>query len=149
VRFGAGRAWVGDEWGTPAGWRQTFTELFRPADVAAWRHAVELGPRSGKYTIPVLEASGAAVRAYDVSPAFLDSCARRCREWITTGYLTLRHLPGVRADELLQDLRHAGWTDRRVDAVYSIDAMVHVDLQYLIAYLLTATLVLDPTGSSS
>jgi hypothetical protein len=46
---------------------------------------------------------------------------------------------------MLADLSAAGWR-REVDAVYSIDAMVHVDFQYLVAYLLTASLVLRPGG---
>ena len=39
----------------------------------------------------------------------------------------------------------AGWRGQ-VDAVYSIEAMVHVDLQYLMAYLLTAAAALRPEG---
>jgi hypothetical protein len=46
---------------------------------------------------------------------------------------------------MLTDLSECGWR-RTVDAVFSIDAMVHVDLQYLIVYLITAGLVLKPGG---
>ena len=46
---------------------------------------------------------------------------------------------------MLADLTASGWR-REIDAVYSIAAMVHVDLQYLIAYLVTAAAVLRPEG---
>jgi SAM-dependent methyltransferase len=143
--FGDRHAWPGDEWGDPVVWEQTFALLFRAAGVSGWRRAVEIGPGSGKYTIAVLENSPAIVRAYDVSARFLDVCRRRCSVWIEAERLGLHRLGTERADQMLADLRMAGWR-RAVDAFYSIDAMVHVDLQYLIAYLLTAGLALRPGG---
>jgi len=138
-------AWPGDEWGNPAWWAHTFDLLFRAAGVSDWQRAVEIGPGSGKYTISVLENSSTTIRAYDVSARFLDVCRRRCDRWIRDERLSL-HLLGIeRADQMLVDLRAAGWRGV-VDAVYSIDAMVHVDLQYLVAYVLTAGLVLKPGG---
>jgi SAM-dependent methyltransferase len=143
--FGDRHAWPGDEWGDPASWAKTFDLLFRAAGVSGWQRAVEIGPGSGKYTIGVLENSPATVRAFDVSAKFLDVCRRRCEGWIRNERLSL-HLLGIeRADQMLVDLQAAGWRGV-VDGFYSIDAMVHVDLQCVIAYMLTAGLVLRPGG---
>jgi hypothetical protein len=138
--------WPGDNWGSPEGWEQLFQSLFVPVGVSEWQRAVEIGPGSGKYTLKVLEASTAHVRAYDVSEKFLDVCHARCREDVEGGRLALEVLDTARADWLLTDLTRAGWR-RTVDGFYSIDSMVHVDLQYLIAYLLTAALVLRTGGA--
>jgi ubiquinone/menaquinone biosynthesis C-methylase UbiE len=144
-RYGENLEWPGDEWGHPGGWDQLYNQLFQPAGVESWERAVEIGPGSGKYTLKVLGASNATVRAYDVSAAFLDVCRERCGEMIAGDRLSLHLLQAASADEMLNDLRRAEW-GRQIDAVYSIDAMVHVDLQYLIAYLVTAALVLRPGG---
>lgn len=138
--------WPGDNWGTPEGWEQLFQSLFVPAGVGEWQRAVEIGPGSGKYTVKVLATSPAHVRAYDVSEKFLQICHTRCHDAVADGRLTLGALDTGRADWLLDDLTRAGWR-RAVDGFYSIDSMVHVDLQYLIAYLLTAALVLREGGS--
>ena len=139
-------AWPGDNWGSPEGWDELFQAIFEPAGVSDWQRAVELGPGSGKYTLKVLEASRAQVRAYDVGERFLEVCSTRCNDAVESGRLVLEPLDTAQADWLLADLTQQGWR-RRVDGFYSIDSMVHVDLQYLIAYLLTAALVLRPEGS--
>lgn len=137
--------WPGDEWGSPAAWAQRFEDLFEPA-VGAWRRAVEIGPGSGKYTLKVLERSPEAeVRAYDASAKFLEVCVQRCEEHVSSGRLCPRLLHTVDPGQLLDDLDAAGWR-RRVDGFFSIDVMVHIDLQYLIVYWLTAALVLRPKG---
>ena len=59
--------------------------------------------------------------------------------------ISLHLLNGIDPDEMLIDLRSCGW-ERRVDGFFSINAMVHIDLQYLIAYLITAGLTLRPGG---
>lgn len=136
-----GDDWPGDEWGRPGWWEEVFDLLFRP-HVTDWKRAVEIGQGSGKYTLKVLAASEATVRAYDVSSQFLEVCADRCRSEIDGGRLRL-HLLNEKPNEMLCDL--ADWRGE-IDAFYSIDAMVHVDLQDLIAYLLTAALTLRQGG---
>jgi SAM-dependent methyltransferase len=137
--------WPGDEWGTPAEWERRFQEMFVPAGVSQWKRAVEIGPGSGKYTLKVLDASQAVVRAYDVSANYLKVCQTRCRQAIDDGRLSL-HLIDINApNQMLVDAEAVGWR-RQVDAFYSIAAMVHVDLQYLIVYLLNAALALKPGG---
>lgn len=143
--YGDKYEWPGDEWGFPEAWDLIHRAFFIPAGVQGWQRAVEIGPGSGKYTLKVLENSAAEVRAYDVSAAYLNVCAHRCGEWMERGRLALNWLPTDRPDRMLADLDAAGWR-RTVDGFYSMDAMVHVDLQYLIAYLLTAALTLKPGG---
>jgi osmotically-inducible protein OsmY len=141
----SGHQWPGDEWGSPTEWEYLFQKVFVPAGVEQWRQAIEIGPGSGKYTLKVLGASPAVVRAYDVSAAYLDVCRVRCQEVIDEGRLSLHLLDPNRPDQMLAEADEIGWR-RTVDAVYSIAAMVHVDLQYLTAYLLNAALVLKPEG---
>ena len=140
-----GQRWPGDEWGSAEAWQARFDDLFPPAGVEHWHKAVEIGPGSGKYTTKVLEASATDVRAYDVSERFLSVCAERCRGEIDSGRLSLHPLHAVDPAQLLDDLRAAGW-QRNVDGFFAIDVMVHIDLQYLIVYWITAGLVLRPGG---
>jgi len=134
--------WPGDEWGEPQG---IFKQLFEPAGVETWKRAVEIGAGSGKFTLPVIEHSEATVRAYDVSSAFLDICRQRCEKQIEAGRLELELLDMRYAGYMLGNITQHGWRGT-VDGFYSIAAMVHVDLQYLIVYLLTAALALRPGG---
>jgi SAM-dependent methyltransferase len=137
--------WPGDEWGTEESWEQIFQALFVPAGVKDWKKAVEIGQGSGKYTLLVLDNAPGVVRAYDVSSKFLETCEERCRDQVEQGRLSLHLLDSVEPDQMLSDLTSAGWR-RQVDGFYSIAAMVHVELQELIVYLLTAALVLKPGG---
>jgi len=137
--------WPGDEWGSAQEWDQNFTRFFVPAGVSTWQRAVEIGQGSGKYTQLVLSRSQARIRCYDVSRQFLKLCGDRLHRMVEQGRLSLNLLAAAGADELWRDLRRCDWA-RTVDVVYSMDAMVHVDLQYLMVYLITAGLVLKPHG---
>lgn len=138
--------WPGDEWGTPATWERVFNRIFVPAGVSEWKRAVEIGPGSGKYTLKVLESSSAELLAYDISPGFLEVCRDRCRSQVEEGRLSLHLLSAAKPpNQILSDLEANGWRGE-LDAFFSIDAMVHVDLQYLIVYLITAAVALRPGG---
>ena len=128
--------WPGDEWGTPESWERLFKYMFLDQGAADWKTCVEIGPGSGKYTLRLLEASDARVLAADISPGYQEIFKAR---------MTSVGLQD-RVDTLVLDNRSAtlrdaieakGWR-KSLDAVYAIDAMVHVDLQYIIAYLVTA-----------
>jgi len=137
--------WPGDEWGTEQSWDDLYRNLFEAAGSAEWRHAVEIGPGSGKYSDRVLRRSAADLRAYDVSADFMRVCERRCGDWIDVGRLSLHLIEGRSPSEVLDDLASAGLV-RQVDAFFSIDAMVHVDLQYLVVYFIVAALALREGG---
>jgi SAM-dependent methyltransferase len=141
-----GQKWPGDEWGDPARWEELFRTMFVPFGVARWEQALEIGGGGGKYTEKVLEASPrVTVVNCDVSQNFLDTCRERLSSHVASKRLQLFLIPGERADELLLEIERRGLV-RKLDGFFSIDAMVHVDLQYLIAYLITAALTLKPGG---
>lgn len=137
--------WPGDEWGSSKVWEAVHRRMFVPAGLEQWRRAVEIGPGSGKYTLQALRNPELTVRAYDVSRSFLDICGQRCEAAIQEARLSLHLLHLEHPYELLADLTAAGWR-REVDAFFSIDTMVHVDLQDLIVYFITAALTLKPEG---
>jgi hypothetical protein len=137
--------WPGDEWGSSKLWEVVHRKMFVPAGVNDWHRAVEIGPGSGKYTLQALRNPELTVRAYDVSRSFLEVCEERCETAITEGRLSLHLLEAQHPYEMVSDLTAAGWRGE-VDAFFSIDAMVHVDLQDLIVYLITAALTLKPGG---
>jgi hypothetical protein len=140
----SGHYWPGDEWGTPESWDGLFNNLFVEHGVASWRNCVEIGAGSGKYTIKVLEHSPAHVLAADVSPAYQEVFRTR----LTEAGLISRVSPVLLDNDsatLCRAIEAKGWKGE-LDGFYSIDAMVHVDLQYLIAYLVTAAVCLKPGG---
>lgn len=137
--------WLGDDWGTEEFWELTFKDLFIDQGAKHWRHCVEIGAGSGKYTQYLLTHSAADIVAFDVSVEFLNVLRTRLAGPIAAGRLFPELLLGERPSEMYEVIRQRGWV-REVDAFYSIDAMVHVDLQYLMAYVATGALVLKQGG---
>lgn len=140
----AGR-WPGDEWGSPELWRAWFQRLMVPAGVAQWRRAVEIGQGGGKYTALVLEAGCHEVMACDVSKQFLDVCAKRFAQEVADGRLRLRPIAEDDPYALQAAARDADWLGT-IDAIYSIDTLVHVEFTAIAAYLLAATELLRIGG---
>jgi cyclopropane fatty-acyl-phospholipid synthase-like methyltransferase len=141
-----GATFPGDEWGNRGWWNACYDRLLGRWGAETWTKVVEIGPGSGKYTSMVLErAPECSVIACDVSEEFLRVLRERCDEYVLAGRLQPMLLRAKEADELLAAVEARGWRGE-VDAVFSIDSMVHVDLQYLAAYLVTAALVLRPDG---
>ena len=139
-----GDRWPGDEWGAPESWDRLFDNTFVPSGVAHWETAVEIGAGSGKYTIKVLNCSGAHVLAADVSSVYQNHFCNRLKELALFDRVTPLLLDN-QSSTLQKAIEAKGWKGS-LDAVYSIDAMVHVDLQYLVAYLITAAVCLRPGG---
>jgi len=142
----AALAFPGAEWGTTESWQRIFDKLFVPADVATWKAAVEIGGGGGKYTELVLRGSAdARVFGFDVSRNFLDATGERLAADVAKGRLSLHEIHPLHPDHMLRTIEAAGLL-RQVDAMFSIDAMVHVDLQYLTTYWINAALLLRPGG---
>lgn len=135
----------GDEWGTPAWWDICYKRLLERAGAPEWKHVVEIGPGSGKYTALLLERSACSILAFDVSGEFMKILESRLAEFITGKRLQTSLMSCDRADEMLSEIENAGLRGQ-VDAFVSIDAMVHVDVQYLAAYFTTAAICLRPGG---
>jgi SAM-dependent methyltransferase len=136
----------GQEWGNEKSWQRIFDKLFVPAGVAQWDAAIEIGGGGGKYTERVLHASDTVrLFGFDVSRNFLDATAARLSDFVEAGRLSLHEIDPVQPDAMFTTLAAQGLA-RKVDAVFSIDAMVHVDLTYLTTYWMNAALLLKPGG---
>jgi cyclopropane fatty-acyl-phospholipid synthase-like methyltransferase len=135
----------GDEWGNPEWWNITYARLLTRAGSGKWEKAVEIGAGSGKYTDLLLKRSACSILAADVSVEFLNVLKEREKEQIDSGRLHTYLMPGRHPGELYHRIDQLGWV-RQCDALFSIDAMVHVDLQFLAAYFVTAAVVLKQGG---
>ncbi len=136
----------GEEWGDERSWSWIFDKLFTPSGVAHWDAAIEIGGGGGKYTERVLRANDRVrVFGFDVAKNFLDATAQRLADFVKADRLTLTEIDPVAPDAMLALIEKAG-LKRKVDAMFSIDAMVHVDLQYVLTYWMNAGLVLKPGG---
>ena len=138
-------SWPGDEWGTRRNWDQVFRTMFLNFGAHSWRHCVEIGAGSGKYTRLLLEHTAADIIACDISPRFLDALTQRLASEVKAGRVIPVLLEGITSSEILDYLDDRRLTGQ-IDAFYSIDAMVHVTLQHLITYLLTAAVCLRKDG---
>lgn len=135
----------GDEWGTPGWWDVCYKRLLERAGAPDWKHVIEIGPGSGKYTALLLERSPCSILAFDVSAEFMKVMETRLSEHVASKRLQTSLMSCDRADEMLSKIEEAGLRGQ-VDAFVSIDAMVHVDLQFLAAYFTTAAICLRPGG---
>jgi SAM-dependent methyltransferase len=140
-------AWPGDEWigSDKESWQKIFQAMFLDHGATQWKHCVEIGAGSGKYTELLLRNSEAQIVTYDISPVFLDVLKKRLADDVHAGRVHPVILDATDASEILADLRKRALI-RKIDAFYSIDAMVHVDLQHLVVYLMTAALCLRKGG---
>jgi hypothetical protein len=136
----------GEEWGSETSWNAIFDRLFVPGGVKDWRYAIEIGGGGGKYTERVLDANDRVkIWGFDVSRNFLDATAERLSQHVDAKRLILNEIDSVHPDAMLQLFEKEGLA-RKIDAMFSIDAMVHVDLQYLVTYWINAALVLKQGG---
>jgi phospholipid N-methyltransferase len=144
--YGEHVEWPGDEWGTPQNWKSLFSDLFLAKIDPAPKTAIEIGPGSGKYTLMFLDAyPSASLVAADVSHAYLKVLEERCAEQIGAGRLATA-LIGEDHRAITMIAAEHGIGPGELDVLFSIDAMVHVDLQYLVAYWLSAQELLRPGG---
>ncbi len=137
--------WPGDEWGNEQRWLKVFQKMFIDFGAHKWKECVEIGPGSGKYTNYLLRHSAAHITAFDISPLYLEVMKERLANDLIGGRIDPVILKGQCSGEILDHLQSKGLI-RQLDAFYSIDAMVHVDLQYLMAYFLSAALSLKEKG---
>jgi SAM-dependent methyltransferase len=138
--------WPGDEWGTEETWQRLFDQLFVKFEVSKWNNCVEVGCGSGKYTRKVLTASDhVRVIAADISPVYQSYCRERLTQEKLVDRVTFVQLD-TNPNTLMRSIDTAKLRGK-LDAFYSIDAMVHVDLQHLLVYLVTAAVALKPSGN--
>src|SRR3954453_19490371 len=97
-------SWPGDEWGKKTEWEQVFQSMFLDFGAPDWRHCVEIGAGSGKYTRLLLNHSTSDIVAFDISPAFLDVLRERLTTEIGAGRVTPVLLEGNSSSEILDFL---------------------------------------------
>lgn len=143
----------GDEWGSPAHWESTFGRYFY--GVQYWKRAIEIGAGAGKYTKKVLDtAPGCTVAAVDVSQRFLDVLMTNVNKPVYKAkdgsFRVHPFLLDFTKEESYSPLASVadkmGWTRGTVDAVYSIDAMVHVEWPLVVSYIDSAHQALKQGG---
>ena len=125
--------WPGDEWAGETFWKFCFQKLFVESGSAEWKHCVEIGAGSGKYTQYLLESFSAEIMPFDISSEFLGILKQRLEKYIAANRVHPKLLLGKNSAEMYNGILQQGWV-RNLDAMYSIDAMVHVDFQYVMAY---------------
>jgi len=137
--------WPGDEWGDERLWAAWFDRLFEPFGVRQWRRAIEIGQGAGKYTEKVLVAGDSNVLALDVSEKLRVLCERRLKSHVASGRLRIHGIDERDPDAIARAWRDAGW-EGDVDAIYSIDALVHLTVTQVVALMLSGTEVLRVGG---
>lgn len=143
---GGDKQWPGDEWADAADWERIFQALLASKLPREASRFVELGQGSGKYTEKVVRHfTQASVLCADVSEAFLAVLAERMHREIAAGRVSALLIDQRHHRQLAQAIEARGWQGT-LDCLYSIDAMVHVDLQIQFAYWLTAAQSLRPGG---
>jgi len=136
--------WPGDEWGDEPLTKRVFHLLAGNVDKEA-KHFVELGAGAGRYTVLTLEHfMNASVYSFDVSAEFEKVLRRRLNEYFSSGrlfsYLIDTNYKCIYNRLKAMNLKH------QIDCIYSLDAMVHVDLHTLVVYWITAALTLKNSG---
>lgn len=136
----------GSNWGDKALWDSWFLHGFVEQLPPTARVFVEFGGGAGKYTERVLRHyPESIVYSFDVSPKFLGVMTEHLRHYVDSGRL-VPVLMNSDPDFVENFLRERGVTS--VDCLFSMDAMVHVDLQILIHYWrLAAKLLIAPQGA--
>jgi len=138
--------WPGDEWGDERLWSAWFRRLFEAHGVASWRRAIEIGQGSGKYTARVLAAAPQVeLLAIDVSARFQALCRERLAAEVAKGRLHFALVDEKEARAVAKEAARRGWSGT-VDAVFSIDTLVHLTAHQLAALLLGATEALKQGG---
>lgn len=134
----------GDEWQTDKFWDYVFNEIFAKAIPKNAEYFIEIGSGAGKQTAKILEQyPNSKVIAFDISSQFLDAYKERF-----SGQLNKRVFANLLNEEftfIFDTIKKMGLVGK-IDCFYSMDAMVHVDLQHLISYWLSAALVLKDRG---
>lgn len=140
-----GQLWPGDDWGEASLWDAWFRRLLLDFGAATWSRAVEVGQGTGKYTARTLAAGTGEVLACDVSARFLELCAERLADYVRAARLHLRQIGERDPDGLRNAVQAHGW-DGTVDAVFSIDTLVHLTFTQVAAVMLNAALCLRDGG---
>jgi cyclopropane fatty-acyl-phospholipid synthase-like methyltransferase len=137
----------GDEWGEEKRWDMLFKSLLAPAgDSEPVRHFAEIGQGSGKYTKRALSHFDSDVAVCcDVSKEFLRLAEEQlsmefdCKE---IHYEELEQVPLGLYNSVSKYVNPG-----ELDLLFSMDAMVHVELSVIFTYLVNANYLLREGGT--
>ena len=123
--------WPGDEWGRPDRWQMLFDSMFVQQINETPNTVIEIGPGAGKYTHLFLKQYPTArVVAMDVSASYIAVLRERSADYLRSGHLATAIIGNTPAT-VTNLAKENGIEPGALDIFFSIDAMVHVDLQYL------------------
>lgn len=134
----------GDEWMPREFWDKFVPEVLLARVPAGDPVFVEIGAGAGKQTKIVLEHKpGANIYTFDISASFISALKEYLADDV--GKRVKPTLLGDDQRDILRRLDRDGLVGG-VDAVYAFDAMVHVDLQALVVYFISAVFALKDDG---
>ncbi|MEO0342341.1 MAG: class I SAM-dependent methyltransferase [Pseudomonadota bacterium] len=137
--------WPGDEWGNAASVEKilrTCVLNHLPADA---RNFCEIGSGAGRITAALLGSfPKASIDCFDVSAEFLKQIEQRFPDKISSGQVTTNVI-SKDPKAMYLTLKQSGRV-RKLECIYSFDAMVHVELHSVLIYMAIAAAVLKPGG---
>ncbi len=129
--------WPGDEWGARSDVEAVLECALFPVLSEVPTVLCEIGSGAGRYTAAVLDRyPEASVLSFDVSRELIAALRSRCSVALAESRLETVRLSADPA--CMRDAIKARRLEREIDAVYSFDALVHVDLHTLAIYFVTA-----------
>ena len=137
--------WPGDEWGSRLSAQQLISEALFNHLTSEARYLCELGAGAGRYTsLTFEEIEDIKVFSFDVSKEFESALRNRLSSFVDSGHLQT-FLLDKNPNFMLETFERLNLIGK-IDAVYSYDAMVHVDLHTLVVYWSSAAKILKPGG---
>lgn len=134
----------GDEWAGNGAFWDLIVESTLLSHLPEDSVLIEIGSGAGKQTRRVLERmTDSRVFVFDVSSAFIRTLTSNLGDQFGNR-LTITQLSDDHR-EIVNLMDEQGFRGK-VDALYSYDAMVHVDMQSLMSYFISATKVLKKGG---
>jgi len=134
----------GDEWAKLEFWDQIYSDIFVPLVKSESKYFIEIGSGSGKQTIRTINNFDVReLHSFDISSEFIKVFNERFSD--SLGKTVFSHKLNVDYYHIYQIMERRSLIDK-VDCLYSFDAMVHVDLQHLVSYFITAAKVLKIGG---
>ena len=134
----------GDEWGDQKEVSRLISQSFPSITINAPKF-VEIGSGGGRYTVPLMNKfPECTVDAFDVSSGYIAKLKQRIGDLGFSDRINIHKLDNE-PDTISKIIGELGLV-RKIDVVYSYDAMVHVDLQSLLIYFVNAANILKPMG---
>src|SRR2546421_4520070 len=123
----------GDEWTLSPEWKESLVRLVLRKYIPTGKTVLEIGPGAGRWTEFLLPMSASLI-GVDISQKCVDLCREKFRAGGNAKFLVT---PGNSLE---------GAADQSVDAIWSFDVFVHIDIQDVAGYVREFRRVLRPGG---